>query len=272
MKNIIKILPVLIILISCQKENFNITNLNNNKISALGHGGMGIASVYPLNSFESILNCLSIGADGTEIDIQMTKDSVLVAFHEEKLEHVTNKSGNIFNKTWAEIKGATYKEPLYGNYQVVTLDEIFSNTENVTKYTFFIDCKNFNPDTSAFYLNTFNNSLIKIIEKHNLSNNVYIEMKRSDIIGSLRAKKPNWKIFAYHYFDQAMALVNEFQLQGIVMSFDKITKEQVLEAHNNGTMVAVFNTHSKSKNIEAIEKNVDFIQSDKLDHLIKILN
>jgi glycerophosphoryl diester phosphodiesterase len=44
-----------------------------------------------------------------------------------------------------------------------------------------------------------------------------------------------------------------------------------MEAHRNGTMVAVFNTHSKDRNMEAIEKNVDFIQSDKVKHLIKIL-
>lgn len=36
-------------------------------------------------------------------------------------------------------------------------------------------------------------------------------------------------------------------------------------------MIAVFNVHSKNKNIEAIEKNVDFIQSDKVKHLIKTL-
>ncbi len=256
---------------SCQKEDFDIINLNNNKIIVLGHGGMGIGHTYPMNSFESILNCLNLGADGTEIDVQMTKDSVLVAFHDEFLEHSTNISGQIFNKTWAEIKNATYNDPLYTSYKLITLDELFTNIANQTEHTFFLDCKNFNPDTSSLYLNTFNNALIKIIDKHNLKNSVYMEFKRNDLIKSLKIKRPDLKIFVYNDFDLALEIVNDLQLQGIIISVDNISKEEVIKAHNNRAMIAVFNTHSKSRNIEAIEKNVDFIQSNKVKHLIKIL-
>lgn len=271
MKNIIALFAILFVVSSCQKEDFKIINLNNNNVSVLGHGGMGIGHTYPMNSYESILNCLSLGADGTELDVQMTKDSVLVAFHDVSLEHSTNISGQIFNKTWNEISNAIYKDTPYTNYKLITLDELFSNIANQTEYTFFLDCKNFNPDTSSSYLNTFNNALIRIIDKHNLANNVYIEFKRKDLIKSLKIKRPGLKIFVYSDYDLALEIVNEFQLQGITISVDRISKEQVLEAHSKGIMVAVFNTHSHSRNIEAIEKNVDFIQSDKVKHLIKLL-
>ncbi len=271
MKNVIALFIILFIVFSCQKKGFDIINLNNNKILVLGHGGMGIGQTYPMNSFESILNCLSLGADGTELDVQMTKDSILVAFHDESLEHSTDISGQIFNKTWSEIKHATYKNPIYTNYKLITLDELFTNISNQTEYKFFLDCKNFNPDTSSSYLNTFNNALIKIIDKHNLENSVYIEFKRNDLIKSLKIKRPDLKIFVYNDFHLALAMVNEFQLQGITISIDNISKNEVIKAHNNGTMIAVFNTHSKNRNIEAIEKNVDFIQSDKVKHLIRIL-
>jgi glycerophosphoryl diester phosphodiesterase len=270
MKNVI-ILFLLFITYSCQKEGFDISNLNNNQISVLGHGGMGIGYTYPMNSFESILNCLNLGADGTEVDVQMTKDSVLVAFHDESLEHSTNVSGQIFNKKWKEINAAVYTVQPYTNYGLITLDELFSNISNLTEYTFFLDCKNFNPDTSSAYLNTFNNALIKIIDKYNLENNVYIEFKRTDLIRSLKIIRSDLKIFVYKNFDLALEVVNEYQLEGITISVDNISKNEVIKAHNNGTMVAVFNTHSKNRNIEAIEKNVDFIQSDKVKHLIKIL-
>jgi len=100
---------------------------------------------------------------------------------------------------------------------------------------------------------------------------VYIEFKRKDLIKSLKIKRPDLKIFEYSDFDLALDIVTEFQLQGITISVDNISKDEVIKAHNNGTMIAVFNTHSKNRNIEAIEKNVDFIQSDKVKHLIKIL-
>jgi len=271
MKNIRVLFFILFVLFSCQEDDFDIINLNNNNITVLGHGGMGIGEKYPMNSYESILYCLNLGADGTEIDVQMTKDSVLVAFHDETLDHSTNISGQIFKKTWSEIKDATYVGALYTNYKLITLDELFTNIDNLNDFTFFLDCKNFNPDTSSFYLNTFNNALIKIIDKHKLENNIYIEFKRRELIQSLKIKRPDLKIFVYSNFEAGLVMANKFQLQGITISIDNISKDEVLQAHNNGTMIAVLKANSRSKNIEAIKKNVDFIQSDKVKYLIKVL-
>jgi glycerophosphoryl diester phosphodiesterase len=271
MKNVILLIVLICVSSSCQKAEFDVTNLNNNQITALGHGGMGIGYTYPLNSFESIQNCLNLGTDGTEIDVQMTKDSVLVAFHDRHLEGSTDFSGKIFDKNWNEISHTNYINPPNTNYGLINLDELFSNITNLTEYTFFLDCKNFNPDTSSAYLSTFNNALIKIVDKYNLENNVYIEFKRTDLIKSLKGLRPDLKIFIYCDFDLGLKLVDQYQLQGITISVNNITKEQVSKAHNNGIMIAVFNTHSHNRNIEAIEKQVDFIQTDKVKHLLKML-
>ncbi len=272
MKNLSLLLILLFIIPACQKRDFDIVNLNGNQITTLGHGGMGIANRYPLNTFESILNSLNVGADGTEIDVQMTKDGVLVAFHSSSLEDKTDASGAVYTQTWDQIKSARYNDPIYSNYRIISLDELFSNISKLNDYIFFLDCKNFNPDTSASYLNTFTDALIQIIDKHQLANNVYIELKRRDVIETLKDKRPDLKIFIYSYFDEALKIAAEFDLQGIAIAVDNISREEVVTAHEKGIMVVVFNAHSKSRNIDAIEKNVDFIQSDKLKHLVKMLD
>lgn len=258
-------------IISCKKDDFDIINLNGNRISVLGHGGMGIGYTYPMNCFESIAYCLNLESDGTEIDVEMTKDSVLVAFHDLELSDITNISGNIYNKNWHEISNATYKDPIYTGYKIINLDILFSGLKSKSKKLFAFDCKNFNPDTSAYYRNTFCNSIIKIIDKYGIQDNVIIELKREDLIKTLKHLRPELKIFIYSEFDNALILAKRYQLQGIVSSVDKITKEQVSIAHQNGLQVAVFNTHSKSRNIDAINKNVDIIETDRLKHLIKTL-
>ncbi|HWR33473.1 MAG TPA: glycerophosphodiester phosphodiesterase family protein, partial [Chitinophagaceae bacterium] len=172
--------------ISCKKEDYNIINLNGNRISVLGHGGMGISHTYPMNSFEAISNCLNLGADGTEIDVEMTKDSVLVAFHDLDLSDRTNISGTIYKKDWHEISHASYKEPLYTNYRIINLDRLFSGLGNKLDKLFALDCKNFNPDTSAYYRNTFCTALIKIIDNYNIQDNVILELKREDLIRTLK--------------------------------------------------------------------------------------
>jgi len=144
---------------SCKKETFDIHNLNDDKISILGHGGMGIGHTYPMNSLESILNCLNLGADGTEIDVQMTKDGVLVAFHDETLEESTDLSGHIYNNSWEEIKDARFSYPHYGNYKIIRLDDIFKVIPDQDKYTYFLDCKNFQPNKDSTYFSNANQGL-----------------------------------------------------------------------------------------------------------------
>lgn len=255
----------------CEKLEFNISILNENNITILGHGGMGIASTYPMNSFESIAYCLNLGADGTEIDIEMTKDNVLVAFHDYELSDRTNVSGNIFNKNWDEIKNATYINPIYTGYKIINLDMLFSNLGTHRNKIFAFDCKNFNPDTSIQYRTTFCKEVLKIIDKYNIQNNVLLELKREDIIMTMKSMRPDLKILVYADYANGILLAKKYQLQGIVVSNDNITKEQVLAAHQNGLLVTIFNAHSNKRNIEAINKNADIIETDNLKHLLRVL-
>lgn len=270
MNKILFVITLLILFNSCGRE-FDISNINGNQISVLGHGGMGIEHAYPLNSFESIQNALSIGADGTELDVQMTKDSVLVVFHDQLLEHSTNMEGAVYQQNWADIKGATYTLPPLAQYKMVTLDALFSNLISPQNFIYFLDCKNFDPDNSDAYVNTFNNALLRLIDKHNLSENIVVEFKRQSLIIDIKNKRPEIKIFYFIDFEIGLPFAIENDLEGMTSSYDNITTEQIELAHNNGIEIAVFNTHSKNRNIEAIEKNVDHIQSDKLSHLIRLL-
>ena len=94
-------------------------------------------------------------------------------------------------------------------------------------------------------------------DRYDLEDQVYLELKRRDIIQAIKNKAPEINIFVYLDFEPSFELINELGLQGITIAVDNITKNQVQQAHDNGTMVAVFNTNSKSKNIDAIEKNVE---------------
>ncbi|AFM05189.1 glycerophosphoryl diester phosphodiesterase [Bernardetia litoralis DSM 6794] len=261
---------------SCHKEEINI-NLNEKSIKVIGHGGMGIGQVYPMNTYESIAYALSLGSDGVEIDVQMTKDGVLVAFHDEELETKTNKKGKIYEQNWDDIKDAQYiKSAPYTNYRIVRLEDLFAYLPNLDKYVISLDVKSFNPSTSAEYNYQFNTALISLIEKYkqkrNLDlNNIFLELKRTDLIESIQKERPNYQIFTYETFEIALERAKKYNLRGIIVQTDYLTKEKVELAHNEGLLVATFNTHSETDNIEAINKGVDYIQTDKVQNLIKIL-
>lgn len=98
---------ILSIFLCCCKRDvqmFKIHNLNGDKISCFGHGGMGVGFDYPIDTWESIEPVLRIGADGTEMDVQMTRDSVLEAYHNSYLSESTACNGTINDNLWADIE------------------------------------------------------------------------------------------------------------------------------------------------------------------------
>ena len=152
------------ILNSCKKEEFKIENLNGNKITALGHAGMGIGYTYPMDSFESISYCLNLGMDGTEFDVQMTKDSILVAYHDQFLSESTNFKGLINSLPWEELKTAHFTQTPYLNYSIVSLEQLFSHLKNIHQYTFTFDCKLYTQsDNVKSYYATYINAILNII-------------------------------------------------------------------------------------------------------------
>jgi len=269
------VLFALCLLFSCEQETeiFEIANLNRNYITVLGHGGMGISSTYPIDTYESIMSCLNLGTDGSEIDVQMTKDSVLVAFHDSDLTEKTNLTGSISDYTFAELKEGFYDEMPYKTYAIVSLEQIFSNIDDFSPYRFTFDCKLYNADpTNDAYLSTFANAIVKIAQKYNIQRKLLIESNDKNFLTILASKNERFKLFIYpQTFEEGLETATELNLYGITISNDDISAEQLTEAHDKGFRVAVWNVQTENENLEAIRKNPDFIQTDKVKYLVETM-
>lgn len=273
MKNKILFLFFLVVLFSCTKETFEIKNLSGGKILGLGHAGMGASSVYPMNSFESISNALLIGADGCEIDIQMTRDSVLVLYHSPDLSDRTNMEGIIHSKKWDEIEKASYLGAPFVKYALIKLEDLFSQTPNLKEYKFALDCKLYPSDTLRLdYYNSYANALVKSIQKFDMQDNIFIESQDTHFLNIIHEKQPNFPLFIYvSDFDIGLELALQHEYQGITIASRNISKEQTQMAHEKNILVSIWSIHSNEENEEAIRKNPDIIQSDNLKHLIDLL-
>lgn len=255
---------IALLLFSCQKED-----LAGNHTKVIGHGGMGITHDYPLNSFEGIALALNKGAEGVEIDVQMTKDSVLIAYHHEVLEDEMKTSGSVHNKNWSDIRNEEYTELLYAEYGLVSLNDLFRNLQQFGSKTFFFDMKTFSPDTSAQYRNLLVRRLLSIIDHYELTNTV-VEVKSGELAQTIKALKPEQRVFAYTDFERAMELCIRYELDGITMDIDQWNKHKVEVAHINGLKTASLNTHSKSRNDLALELGIDYNQTDMVNYALRM--
>lgn len=271
----ISIVIILLFSFSCSKDVplIEVNNLTGNEIIALGHGGSGISSAYPMDSWESIEQCLEKGADGAEIDIQLTMDSVLVAFHGEKLEDGTNCHGLIHEKNWPEIERCQVNSLLPGNIYIMRMEDIFSRIKNPENYYFTFDCKLYTKSGNMpEYYDQYATAVIRLLDKYKMADNVLIESVHIGFLRQLQKKRSDLKLFIYPpNFERGLEIAADLDLFGISFDSRFISKEQTDQAHSMGFRIALWNVQTKHENLEAIEKNPDYIQTDKIRHLVKTL-
>lgn len=98
----------------------------------------------PENSIPALKNCMAMGVDIMELDVQMTKDSVLVIMHDKTLDRTTTGKGRVSDHTLAQIKqlhlrnGANvpgkHRVPTFEEMMVIAKDNILINVDKGYDY------------------------------------------------------------------------------------------------------------------------------------------
>ena len=279
MRKIIFLFTTCVFLInSCKRDPalYEVNNLNGNVISAFGHAGMGIAFKYPIDTYESIEPVLRIGADGSEMDIQMTKDSVLVVYHHQNLNQGTLCDGIINDKLWSDIWGCHHASPYSSTINLISFDELMGELtslgKNIHNYVFTFDVKLYtNTSNYNAYLNQFANAILRSIDNFNMTDNIMIESSDTTFLRILQNKRSGLKLFIYpNDFEDGFQIASTMNLFGITIHTDYITTSQLKLAHDNGFRVTLWGIGTNQANIDAILKSPDFIQTDKPIHLLKV--
>lgn len=125
------LLAVFIILLLVPQEVNSVSQSVKEDVMTVAHRG---ASGYaPENTMAAYELALEMNADAIEIDLQLTRDGQLVAIHDNTLERTTTGTGNVWDKTLAEIKqldaGVKFN-PRFKGATVPTFDEILNRFKN----------------------------------------------------------------------------------------------------------------------------------------------
>lgn len=95
----------------------------------LAHAGVlafahrGGAVDYPENTMAAFQHSVDLGYRYLETDVHRSADGVLVAFHDDVLDRVTDKQGAIADMAWADIQQAR----IDGTHRIPRLAELFSS-------------------------------------------------------------------------------------------------------------------------------------------------
>jgi glycerophosphoryl diester phosphodiesterase len=96
-------------------------------VEIIGH--RGAAGTYPENTMVSFMACEKLGADGIELDVQLTKDGEIVVIHDETINRTTNGKGYVKDYTLNELKkfdaSYNFNGQKFDDCTIPTLIEVF---------------------------------------------------------------------------------------------------------------------------------------------------
>lgn len=103
---------------------------------AMAHRGGALfgPNVDRENSLHAFTEAVQLGYDYLETDVHVTADGTLIAFHDDRLDRVTDRGGMIAALRWEEVRRAR----IGGHDAIPTLDELF---EACPTHRFNIDIK-----------------------------------------------------------------------------------------------------------------------------------
>ena len=87
----------------------------------------GASAYAPENTLEAFKLAAGHGADGVELDVQLSRDNELVVAHDETIDRVSNGSGYIKDHTLRELKKLRFNRlfPEYRDAAIPTLREVY---------------------------------------------------------------------------------------------------------------------------------------------------
>ena len=157
----------------------------------IAHRGGG--QNFPENTLLSFSKSLQMGCDATELDVQVSKDGVVVVYHPDDLKQWTNGSGKISEHNWKELSnlnsGYNFKsEDMYPfrnlNLKIPKLEEVLNS---FPKSLIIIDMKSLPAESLV-------NALIQTISDEESTRLIFYSTN-SEHLELLAHHKPHWRAF-----------------------------------------------------------------------------
>ncbi len=144
----------------------------------------GASSYYPENTLSSFQAGLSMGANGIETDVHKTKDGVLVLFHDDKLDRVTDGQGPITDYTYEELLRLTVRNAETGRTDKILSLEDFLKAFSHLDLTFAIELK------QAF----IEQETIDMLSRYGMRDKTILTSFTFENLARAKAYAPDWKV------------------------------------------------------------------------------
>lgn len=250
------------------------------------HGHRGARAMRPENTLPAFEYAIAQGVDALELDMNVTRDGVLVVSHDSELRAPVCTGPRdrvaIHDLTLAEVRqwdcGAK-QNPLFATQQTVpgtkmpTLDEVFALAPK-GKFLFNIETK-ISPQRPELSVtpDEFAKLVLAAIRKHHLESRVVLQSFDFRTLQAMKKLDPQIRLSALYSGTSRsfVEIAREAGAQIISPEFHLVTPEQVMAAHAAGLEVLPWTPNKAEDWARLADAGVDGMISDNPAGLIAFL-
>ncbi|MDD3217625.1 MAG: glycerophosphodiester phosphodiesterase [Lachnospiraceae bacterium] len=129
----------------------------------------GASGYAPENTLPAFELAEKQGADGIELDVQLTKDGEVVVIHDEKIDRVCAKKGLVKDYTLQELKEFSFHNHMaeYAGVQIPTLREVYEQVKPTSL------CVNVELKTGIFFYEGLEEKVLEIAHEYGMETRVW---------------------------------------------------------------------------------------------------
>lgn len=243
----------------------------------IGHRGTGETRrghPFPENSISSFVEAVDQGADGIELDVELTSDAELVVMHDDTLNRTTTCTGCVSALTLQEVRDCFLLggsgEPT--DERPPTLPEVYQVLPQHVLIN--VELKVFGPEclTSTTGPEALVNTAIGEIERLGGENRTFFSSFDTTAADTMKSAAPGL-YSALLSFQSGLDLVEEALLlnQDAIHPFFVATEETVQAALGAGLQVNVWTVNTESQMNQSVDKGATAVITDEPGLLSDVL-
>ena len=230
----------------------------------------GFSGKYPENTMLAFEKAVEAGAEGIELDVQLTKDGEIVIIHDETIDRTTDGKGFVADYTYAELKkfDASY---------VYTGKMGFNKIPTLREYFEFVKDKNI---VTNIELKTGINEYFGIekkvwdlIKEYNLAEKIIISSFNHYSVLRMKKIAPEIKcgFLSETWIIDGGKYTKSYGIECYHPHFAMITDETAKEMKENGIEINTWTVNDENTMKDLISKGVDILIGNYPDLTKKVI-
>lgn len=233
-------------------------------VNTLNIAHRGFSGQYPENTMLAFERAYEIGADGIELDVQLTKDGEVVIFHDYTIHRMTGENGSVQEMTLHKLQTLTIPDKQW----IPTLDEYLSWVWDKNLFS-LIELKSNGIESSGL-----EEKVVDLVRYWEVEDNVLLSSEYDNELVKIKELSPLIKcgLLVYPWNEAVMERAVKLSVECIHPDVNDMNEETFDFVRTQGFETKVWTVNDAEWLEWLVHLNVDAIITDFPDKLSTIQN